>query len=114
MYLNGIRYQFDTVDNTPEENRIQIKENNDFRTHAIGAGLSDTRANIVSTISLQIMRNMGDSDTIDPAQLAEMYSREAEIFGEPMIRENIYKLYSQKLVLDAEHRDLKKRYDEIL
>lgn len=34
LSLNGIRYQFDTQDTIPEENRIHVTEDTTFRSHA--------------------------------------------------------------------------------
>ena len=34
LSLNGIRYQFDTQDTIPAENRINVTEDTTFRSHA--------------------------------------------------------------------------------
>jgi len=57
---------------------------------------------------------MADSDTVAPGDLYKLFSAEATVFSEPMLRESLYKHYSQKLVLEAEYRDMSQRNSEIL
>jgi hypothetical protein len=68
-------------------------------------------ANTVSTIAAQIMQNIGDKST--PDQLRAAYIEQSQIFSQPIVREQLYELYTKKMSLEAEYRELKAREQEI-
>ena len=95
--LNNIQYQFDTQDTTPAEKSIQITENNPFVKHCADAGLGPLQTNTVSTIAAEIMKGVGEKSTVE--DLKSTFIRESRIFSQPIMREQLYSLYSKKIYL---------------
>jgi len=69
--------------------------------------MSTLHSNTVSTISDLVLDNIKERATAE--ELKAAYIEQSKIFSHPIMREQLYKLYTKKLVLQSEFDELSAR-----
>lgn len=111
MKLNNITYQFDTQ---TSEKSLSIGETEPYYKKCLNSGLTSLSANTVSQMANNMLKNMDENTKITPEQLMESFVKDAKFFEYAVIREQLYRLYSIKLSVQAELDQLEARHEEIL